>query len=101
MRSEKGVPRRFVPGNAAFKVGNKLPVVGKDEMQKIKYCGREANFRNVAGSDKFSGERAPPSEDEGEEEAAKGDDPVPQAFDPLMLVVFVWMELHPRARACL
>ncbi len=75
-RTKKGVPRRFLPGNTAFKT-SKVPIVKRETLIPIDFAEREAIFRSVIPSDKFTpgvkqspaGSRGP-SPDAAEEDSA-------------------------------
>ena len=53
-RRTKGVPRRFLPGNTAFKTMSMAPLLEKEGMTKIPLEERERLFRGVTGSDKYT-----------------------------------------------
>ncbi|CAJ1436313.1 unnamed protein product [Effrenium voratum] len=53
-KDRKPAARRFVPGNTAFKTMSKLPVLSKQAMLKASSKEREAIFRGVTGSDRWS-----------------------------------------------
>ncbi|CAK0856763.1 unnamed protein product [Prorocentrum cordatum] len=106
MDTKRGLPRRFVPGNTAFRTMAGIPVVSKDSMVKVSYSDREAVFKHVCGSEKWTpGAKAAKGQDLSDDD----DDEAPEdtAVDPLeainggtaTLVVLFWMELHLRAGA--
>ena len=107
LQKRKGEPRRFVPGNTAFKIMGHLPVLDKSCMVQIPYDERETVFRSVQGSDRWQpgkkgagGKAYPDDEDiESEEEEGAVDDAqdAVAVVDGSAPVVFFWMELHPRA----
>eukprot|EP00959_Pyramimonas_sp_CCMP1952_P122036 2551042-Pyramimonas_sp.AAC.1 len=105
MDTKRGLPRRFVPGNTAFRTMAGIPVVSKDSMVKVSYSDREAVFKHVCGSEKWTpGAKAAKGQDLSDDD----DDEAPEdtAVDPLeainggtaTLVVLFWMELHLRVR---
>ena len=113
-KNQKGVPRRFVPRNTAFKSMSHLPVLTKDAMTWVSQDERERVFRGVVASDKWTpGKKskgvsasATPAEDpvadsddDDREEEADDQAAVEQASTPDSggNVVFFWMELHPKA----
>ena len=53
-KNRKPSARRFVPGNTAFKCMSGLPILQKHAMVKVPVKEREAIFRGVMGSDKWT-----------------------------------------------
>jgi len=113
LRSRRGVPRRFVPGNTAFKVMGGLPVLERAAMAKVTFEEREALFRGVVGSDKWrpgcrtkkgsAGDAASSvgagetkEESEHSESEMEVDEQPPSMVDASAKVVAFHMELHPR-----
>ena len=103
-KSRRSVPRRFVPGNTAFKKMAPLPVLSKDAMTKIAHAEREQVFRTVLATDRWSPKgnkgatkvTVDDDVDEDEEEEECQDEAAPAVVDTACEVVFYWMELHPR-----
>ena len=105
MLSKKAVPRRFVPGNSAFKTMAGIPILQKDEMTKVPYGEREAMFRGVSGSAKWSPNSHQGATPAGPDHLSGSDDedvvlPGEESLEVVNTtqpVVLYWMELHPRA----
>ena len=116
-KQRKCEERRFVPGNTAFRRMTNVPILTKPEMTTVTVLEREAAFRNVVATDKFThatrggtkGVTVPvtkekdedaddPPEDDDDEldmmeiSAAAG----PEIVDPASKVVFFLMEYHQR-----
>ena len=94
--SRKGVPRRFVPGNTAFRTMAGVPVLSKDQLTKVAFSDRELVFKHVHGSDKY----CPGVKNKGL--GSDSDEPLPEdegdmdAVGTRQMVPFFPMELHPR-----
>ena len=104
----KSHERRFVPGNTAFKVMRGIPVQTLDQMEKVTFADREATFRGVVGSDKWTPgatSQASVQAEDNEEEAEEDDEEgecvaAPGLVDLSSLVVYWCMDLHPRVARC-
>ena len=103
----KGVPRRFVSGNTAFRAMNALPLLRKDEMIRIAPDARERIFRGVSPSDKYNprltktpkAEEKADDDDENIEEPEEADPEGGAAeVDKDGSVPAFWMEIRPKAR---
>jgi hypothetical protein len=114
-KGRKPEPRKFVPGNTAFRNMGHLPLLPKDHMTTVSYKDREAVFRGVTGSDQWTHAKKDKSSQAGptasaaatesstlyeDDDAMQVDDEAAQAepgiVPPDSQVVFFWMELHPR-----
>ena len=121
-KNRKCEDRRFVPGNTAFRRMTSVPIMAKADMITVTFVEREAAFRNVVASDKFShscrggskgvivqvtGVNLPVTKekDEDGDEPIEDDDDVdmepsaaasPDIVDPASKVIFFPMEYHQR-----
>ena len=114
-KQRKCEDRRFVPGNTAFRRMTPIPILTKTEMTTVTFLEREAAFRNVVATDRFThasrgatkGVTGPVTTEKDED----GDDPMddddggdmelsaaasPEIVDPASKVVFFLMEYHQR-----
>ena len=102
-KDRKPAVRRFVPGNTAFKSMSGLPILQKHAMLKVPGKEREAIFRGVIGSDKWTpglNKRLSKggAESESEEAAAVDDESDDGATGDMDgNVILFYMELHPKA----
>jgi hypothetical protein len=99
LKSKKGVPRRFVGGNTAFRAMTGIPTIPKAEMLTLSAKERDAIFRGVQGTEKWKGKKDVDADEDAEdaqpEAQPDGDDDV-KVVDPSSDVPLFTMELHPR-----
>ena len=101
-KDRKPAARRFVPGNTAFKTMSKLPVLSKQAMLKASSKEREAIFRGVTGSDRWSPNKKTnkydvDDDDEDEAENVAATEEGPEIVSADGQVILFYMELHPKA----
>lgn len=103
-KDRKPAPRRFVPGNTAFRTMSGLPILQKSAMVKVPAKEREAIFRGIVGSDKWTpglrrqskgGADDGTDEDEAPPAEEESDDGNNRDVDGN--VILFYMELHPKA----
>lgn len=103
--TKRGAPRRFVPGNTAFRAMRGLPILKVEEMIMVGVDERERVFRNIVPADKFNPRLRENTkgnagvDDEEDEEDPDEDDPDAGSMgvDKTGKVVLFYMELHPKA----
>ena len=99
MSSKKGVPRRFVPGNTAFRTMAGIPLLPKEQFAKVPQSDREAVFKHVRGSDKWAPGNKKNAADDNQSETDDDEAADDQSMEPLdtsaQTALFL-MELHPR-----
>lgn len=93
----KSCPRRFTPGNTAFKRMGDLPVLKKDSMITVPHEEREKVFRGVHWDEKYSpgrGKDAKADEDEDSDEDMEAEEEKQPEMGSQS--VLFWMEIHPK-----
>lgn len=103
-KTRKSMPRRFVPGNTAFKKMSSLPMLSKESLTSISFAEREQVFRGVTPTDKWShaaraANKQQPDSSGSEDEETPADQSQAVAADASAKTVFFWMELHPKVCA--
>jgi hypothetical protein len=101
----RGVPRRFVPGNTAFRSMRGLPILKLEDMITVGVDERERVFRTIIPSEKFNprlGGASKGNVEDEDEEMDEPDEPDPDAggmgLNKSGKVPLFYMELHPKAR---
>ncbi|CAE7714171.1 unnamed protein product [Symbiodinium sp. CCMP2592] len=109
-KDRRPAARRFVSGNTAFRTMQNAPILETAAMHKVSSKERDAVFRNVIGSDRWSpgvgrksagggAASATTADRESESEEGGEENPLAGCTDAEGNVVLFHMELHPKVLA--